>query len=729
MDLRAPASVEETRPDTLLECLVVLAQLAHRPHSAEALRAGLPLENGRLTLELLPRAASRAGLLARTVRRPLARLEPSALPAILLLADGGACVLAALEDGMARVIFPEAGGGAKTLPLAQIEARYAGTAVFAHAEYRRDTRNDNALPASGREWFWGTIWHYRREYAEVIVASALVNVFMLASPLFAMNVYDRVVPNNAQETLIALTTGVLFVFMFDFILRELRGYFLDVVGRRIDVRVSAALFSQVMGLQLKDRPASAGSFANNLREFETVRDFFTSATLASVIDLPFALLLIWVIGWIGGPLVLVPLLALVPVILLGLLLQMPLMRVVQENFSVAAQKQGFLTEVVDGLETVKAYGAEGQMQRRWEEAVRNTARTGLVARQLSAIGMNVTLTVTQLVYVLVVVYGVFLIAENRLTVGALIACSILAGRALAPLAQIAGLLTRYQQARAALATLNKIMAMQVERPPERVFLNRPTLRGDMELQGVEFTYPGAKRPVLQNLSFRIAAGERVAVLGRVGSGKSSVAKLLMGLYGAAAGSVSIDGAEISQIDPADLRRNIGYVPQDVRLFHGSVRDNIVIGKYDVQDEALLRAADLAGVSRFVARHPAGLDLPVGEQGRGLSGGQRQAIASARAFLGSPPILLLDEPTSAMDFATENAYIDSLRRVIDGKTLVIITHKPSMLVLVNRILVIEGGRVAADGPRDKILQLLSGQGQGQQGQPPQAQVGGPREVKG
>lgn len=708
-----PAEVPEEMPDPLLECLVVMTQLAQRPQSLEALRAGLPLEAGLLTVELLPRAAARAGLLARVVRKPLAKLPVSALPAILLLQNGGACVLASVDDnGIAKAIFPEVGGGAKTMPLAELEASYAGRAIFAHPEYRGDTRFEGALPGSGAAWFWGALWRYKREYAEVLMASALINFFMLASSLFAMNVYDRVVPNNAQETLWALTIGVLIVFLFDFILRELRGYFLDVVGRRIDVRVSATLFSQVMGLQLKDRPASAGSFANNLREFETVREFFTSATMASLIDMPFALLLMWVVAWIGGPLVLVPLLALVPVFLTGLLLQVPLTKVVNEMFVVSAQKQGFLTEVVDGLETVKVYGAEGQMQRRWEEAVMKTARTGLLARQLSAIGVNITQTTQQLVYVLVVFYGVFLIADGKLTVGGLIACSIISGRALAPLSQIAGLLTRYQQARAALRTLNKIMAMAVERPPERVFLSRPTLRGDIELQNVKFNYPGAQQPVLDGVTLKIAAGERVAVLGRVGSGKSSIAKLLMGLYAANSGSVIIDGTEIGQIDPADLRRNIGYVPQDIRLFHGSVRNNITIGKWSVSDAALMRAAELSGVSRFVSRHPAGLDLPVGEQGRGLSGGQRQAVASARAFLNAPQIMLLDEPTSAMDFATEKTYIDALRTMTEGRTLLIITHKPSMLALVTRIIVIEQGKVAADGPRDRILQALAGQGQGQ-----------------
>ncbi len=720
--MSTPAETLALEPpqDPLLECLVVLARIAGQPVSAEALRAGLPLPRGRLDLALLPRAAERAGLAARVIRRPLGRLSAAALPAILLLAGGQACVLAALEDASARVIYPDSGAGAKSVPLEELERSYAGTAVFAHPVFRPDERAADAVPASGSSWFWGTLWRYRRDYVEVVLASVLINAFVLASPLFIMNVYDRVVPNNALETLWALAAGVVIVFAFDFALRTLRGYFVDVVGRRADVRLSAALFGHVMGIQLRERPASAGSFANNLREFESVREFFTSATLATLIDLPFAFLLLWFIGIIGGPLLWVPLLAMAPVVVVGLLIQIPLNRAVGEAFSVGAQKHGFLTEALENIEVVKALGAEGQMQRRWEQAVEHTARAGLVARQYSAFGVHFTLLVQQLVTVLIIIYGVFLIAEGRLTMGGLIACSILAGRALVPLAQIAGLLSRYQHARTALKTLDRVMRMPVERPSGRAFVSRPALRGDIEFDRVSFAYPGQKANVLEGLSLRIGAGERAAILGRVGSGKSSLARLLVGFYAPQQGTLLIDGTDIAQIDPADLRRNIAYVPQDPKLFLGTLRDNITLGRWEVPDEAVMRAAALAGVDRFAARHPAGFAMPVGEGGRALSGGQRQAVASARAFLGSPPILLLDEPTSAMDFATERAYVDAVRQVLEGRTLILITHKPTMLGLVDRIIVIEGGKLAADGPRDKVLQLLVGGAPAREARPPQQQ---------
>ena len=562
-----------------------------------------------------------------------------------------------------------------------------------------------ADPVTGATWLWGTLGRYWREYINIAVGAILINVFTLASPLFVANVYDRVVPNRAFETLWVLAVGVSIVFFFDFLLRSLRAYLVDVAGRGVDIRVSSGLFQQVLGARFAFKPASAGEFASNLRDFESLRDFLTSATLVTVIDLPFALFFIAMVAVINPWLALVPLVAVPLVVGLALVLQVPLTRLVEENFKVSARKQGILVEAIYGLETVKSQRAEGVMQGKWEQAVIHSAETGLKSRVLSGLALHFTSFAQQIVTAAVVVVGVYLIAGNQLTLGGLIACSILAGRALAALTQAAALMTRYQNTRTALRSLDKIMALPQERPAGRQFLQRPPLNGEVEFSRVAFAYPGQQQPALEGVQFRVRAGERVAILGRVGSGKSTVLKLALGLYQPANGAVMMDGTDIAQVDPGELRAQLGYVPQEVLLFSGTMRENITLGRPQATDAEVLEAAKLAGVDEFVRRHPLGYDMRIGEGGTGLSGGQRQAVASARGLLGSPRVLLLDEPTSSMDNSSEQAYLSALRPFLEGRTLLLVTHKPSMLALVDRLIVIEGRRVVADGPKDKVLQAL------------------------
>lgn len=528
-----------------------------------------------------------------------------------------------------------------------------------------------------------------------------------------MNVYDRVVPNNAIETLWVLSLGIFIVLIFDFLLKMLRGYFVDAAGKVADIKLASRIFEHVMNMRMASRPRSAGAFASNLREFETLRDFFTSATLASLVDLPFLALFVAIIWMIGGVVAVVPLLGIPLVIGAGLLVQIPLDRAVRRTFKEASQKHGVLVEAINGLETIKAVGAEGRMQRAWENFVMATAESANQSRLLSALTVHFAGLVSNLVYVGVIIVGVYEIAAGRLTMGGLIACSILAGRAMAPLGQVAAVLTRYHQAKTALDTLNGIMRLPSERPVERVFVHRPLLKGAIEFKNVTFTYPGQKLAALNDISFRVAPGERVGLIGRVGSGKSTVEKLILGLYEPDTGSVLIDGTDIRQIDPADLRRNIGCVPQDVVLFQGSIRENITLGAPFVDDAAVLRAARIAGVEDFVSRHPLGYDLNVGERGEALSGGQRQSIAIARALLLDPPILVFDEPTSAMDNGAESRFMQRIARELPGKTLLLVTHRASLLALVERLIVMDNGRIVADGPKDKVLKALaSGQIRGE-----------------
>ena len=694
--------------DPLLASLVNLTELLERPASPQALLAGLPLpEDGRLTPELALRAATRAGLTARVARRSLSAIDEMALPAILLLADRGACVLVRREaDGTAVVLLPESGRGAVRLPLGDIASRYVGWALFARPELGRETREHHMAREDAGHWFWSTILRQWPIYGEVALAAVLINLFALASPVFVMNVYDRVVPNNALETLWVLALGVLIVFGFDFLLKVLRGYFVDSAGRVADIKLAGRIFQQVLGIRMAARPASAGAFASQLREFETLRDFFTSATVTTLVDLPFVLFFVAIIWLIGGPVAYAPAAAIPLVIGVGLLIQVPLNRIVRRTFREGALKHGILVESITGLETVKSIGAEGRMQRAWERFVAATAMSANRSRLLSSITVNMAGLASNLVTVGVVVIGVYEIAAGNMTVGALIACSILSGRAMAPLGQVAQVLARFHQARAAYQTLDGMMRLPVERPATTRFVHRPHLRGDIEFRNVGFIYPGQKLAALSGVSFRIAAGERVAMIGRIGSGKSTIEKLVLGLYEPEQGAIMIDGTDLRQIDPADLRRNIGCVPQDIMLFTGSLRDNITMGAAEADDATMLRAAEIAGVEDFAAKHPMGYDRPVGERGQALSGGQRQAVAIARAMIGEPPILVLDEPTSAMDNAGEGGLKARLTSVLEGRTLLLVTHRASLLSLVDRLIVLDAGKVVADGPKDQVLKALA-----------------------
>jgi len=697
-----------TFDDPLLQCLVILTKLLNKPYSAEALKAGLPLVDNRLTPELFIRAASRANLSARLMKRSLSKFNPLVLPSVLLLKDGQACILLKYLERRKKVqiILPSTGKGVLELSVKDLKANYSGYALFARPIYTFDARTEDSVMARPRNWFWGTLLKSWSIYSEVIVASLLINLFALASPLFVMNVYDRVVPNHAIETLWVLAIGVAIVFGFDWIIRTLRGYFIDIAGKKTDILLGSMIFEQVLGSQRKAHPRSVGAFADNLREFETFREFFTSATLVTLIDLPFTLLFILVIWTLHHDLALIPIYAMPIVIVFSILIQFPLRQVIEQTFRASAQKQALLIEALSSMETLKATGAEGEMQRRWEQLIGQIAQSSLKSRLLSALSVNWALFVQQMTTIVVVVYGVYLIVEGQLSMGALIAATILTGRALAPLAPLANLLTRYHHSLAALRALNRIMKMPLERPADHQFLHRPQLKGDIEFKQVDFSYPEQLLPSLTKVSFQIQAGQRVGIIGRIGSGKSTIAKLLLGFYQPNSGSILLDGVDSRQIDSADLRRNIGYVPQDIELFYGTVKDNLVMGATYIEDSAVLHAAHLAGVDVFINRHPLGFDMPVGERGAGLSGGQRQAIVLARALLLNPPLLLLDEPTNSMDNSAEEQLKARLQPYLKNKTLLLVTHRMSLLSLVDRLIVMDGGQVVAMGPKEKIIQALA-----------------------
>ena len=701
-----PAPVVGT-PDSLLECLLVVARAHGRTLSHEAAVNGLPLLNHRLTPSLFARAAKRAGLTSKIVKKSLDALNPALFPAILLLNGEEACVLIGWksEGRMAQLIFPDLGKAEALVPREELANRYTGHAILARPEFRFDARTPEVGQVQNRHWFWGTLADNKRLYRDVLLAAFMINVFALALPLFSMNVYDRVVPNQAVETLWMLAIGVGILLLADLVLRTMRGYFLDLASSRVDVRLSAYIMERVLGLRLENRPLSAGSFASNLRSFETIRDFITSATVTAFIDVPFALIFIVVIGWISWPLVLPIIIGMLLVLAYAVTVHTRMHELSETTYRAGAMRNATLVESLVGLEAIKALGAESVMQRKWELSANFLSRVGAQLRLLSASTINVASWVQQLVNIVVIVVGVYLIGDNYLTMGGLIACSMLSSRAMAPISQVAGLLTQYHNAATALKSLEGILQQPVERPANSSFVTRQHFSGDIEFKDVDFNYPGQTQSALRNVSLKIRAGEHVAILGRVGSGKTTLEKLILGLYQPTSGAVLVDGIDLRQLDPAELRRNIGYVPQDVTLFYGSLRDNLTISASTADDAAVLRAAQIGGIIDFVNSHPKGFDMTVGERGESLSGGQRQAVAIARATINEPPIMIMDEPTGSMDHSSEEEIKQQLSSFTTGKTLIVVTHRTSLLDLVERIIVIDAGRIVADGPKAQVVEAL------------------------
>ncbi len=713
--------------DPLVDTLRLLAGYYGRRTSVASLTAGLPIPPSGITPILFTRAAERTGLHARLAEKTVEALAIApTLPCILALDNKQACILWEVKEPGKKsskadskndkdrsvhpetqfvVQFPETEDVKQNISISEMKKLYTGYAFFVRPIARVDERAGPAEIDTAREWFWTALWENKSIYAEVIAAAVMINLFAIISSLFVMNVYDRVIPNNAYETLWVLSGGILVVYLFDFLLKWFRADFLDHAGKKADIKISARLFQQMMGMTMESRPASAGVMASHMREFESLRDFFTSATMATLIDLPFVVLFILLIAVVGGPLAFVPLVAVPIVIFIGMAMQKPLERITKQSMMESALKNALLFETISGLETIKVQAAEGHTQRTWEELTEKASKTSAKSKRINMMAVNLSVLVQQITSVVVVIVGVFLITNAKLSMGALVACVILTGRAMAPLSSVAGLLTRLHQSKEGLHQLNELMKRPVERPKGKHFISVPQVRGKVEFQDVLFRYPGQTVPALNNVNFVIEAGEHVGVIGAVGSGKTTLERLLINLYQPESGSVQLDGIDVRQMDPGDLRRNVGAVQQSPQLFYGSVRTNITMGHETAPDRAVLRAAELAGVTEFLRDSKAGLDTQVGERGESLSGGQRQSVAIARALLYDPQVLVLDEPTASMDPASENRLMKRLEIVTKDRTTILITHKGSMLSLVTKILLIDRGKIIAYGPKDEIIRKL------------------------
>lgn len=698
-----------TPDDPLAVSLQWLAASHGVTTSRDAIVDGLALVDGRLSPSLFAEAAQRVGLVARVARQPLGRLNQLLLPCVVLLRDNRACVLRRLdfESGQAEVLLPELGMEAQPLTLEELHASYSGLLIYCRPAFR--TQSGDLITEieddTRGHWFWSVIRANRPVYRDVLVAALFINLFALVMPLFVMNVYDRVVPNRATDTLWVLALGAVIVICADLALRLLRAWFVELAASRADIKLSARIMQRILGMRLEHRPASVGSFAANVQSFESVRSFVGSMTVTALIDLPFFLLFALIITLIAWPMVIPVLVGAALIVLYALSVQARMRHLSGTMSQAGAQRNAALIESLANLETLKSFNATSRMQSAWEQTTRFLSACAGKQRLLGMSVGALASWIQQLVAVSMILIGVYLIINGQISQGALIAAYMLSSRAMAPIAQTASLLTQYYQAATALESSEQLMGTAQERKPDRHFISRPRLRGEIELRNVSFSYPDEQRSALEGVSLHIRAGERVGILGPVGSGKTTLEKLILGLYRPTSGQLLIDGVHLEQIDPAELRRGIGYIPQEVQLLSGSVYDNITLGLQQPGSELLQQAIHIAGLKTLVGNHADGLSMPVGERGSRLSGGQRQALAVARAVMADSSILLFDEPTSAMDSTLENHVRKTLKQFSQGRTLLLVTHRASLLELVDRLIVMDAGKMIADGPKHKVLQAL------------------------
>jgi ATP-binding cassette subfamily C protein LapB len=714
-----PDEVVGLAHDALLHALVWLTRHHGHPRSAAALLDGQPLK-GVLAPDEAVRVLRHAGYNAGLVQRPIPDIHALLLPAVLLLKNGDACILlgreaaAAGEPVRCTVVMPGPESHTCVATEEELGKEYLGFALVATPQPQAAAAKghaDKGLLDPQGHWLWGTMRRFLPYYRSALLAAMLSNILMLVTGLVTSVVYDKVIPHQAFVTLWSLAIGAGIALVFDLTARQLRAHLIDTAGKKADTLIGSLLFRQTLGVRMEHRPESAGSYAHHLAQVEVVREFFASATLSAVTDLPFIVLFIAMTFVIGGPLGWVLVVAVPLIIGITMTMQSSLRRAMSANMAHLADVHGIIVEAVEGLEDLKAVGAHGRFLRRYEDATTAAAETQLMARRLSSWTMNISMVSQQVITLVTLVWGVYLIHAGQVTGGALIGAVMYAGRAVAPLGSVVGLATRYQGARAAMVSLDKMMSLPTERDPTRQYVAHPNITGRVALHELHFSYPAtgpeAAPKVLKGVNLRVHPGERIAILGRIGSGKSTILRLMGGLYQPTEGMVEVDGIDLRQIDPADYRAKVGFVSQEPRLFKGTLRDNVQMGRPDVDASRLAEVARVTGLDRVISSHPLGWELSVGEMGGLLSGGQRQLVALARCLASKPQILLMDEPTSSMDAQSEVLFLRQLKEAVGTRTLIMVTHRPAVLELVDRLIVVDGGRVVLDGPKPQVLAALSG----------------------
>lgn len=703
--LRPELATVVKNDDPLSSCLCAFVELTDRPVSAAALFAGLPLEHGAASPDLMVRALNRFGYRATLLKRKLSQIATINLPAILLLSENDACILVKRIGRKVQIKDPLT-GAEHVVSEKDLNETYSGHCIFAHRNSASELAFSEEPKKSTGHWFWSAVRKLWPTYWVVVISAVFINLIALASPLFTMNVYDRVLPNKALPTLWVLALGMAAALIFDVLLKSLRSALIDSAGRRADILLASRIYEHVLAMEMSSKPQTTGSFASHLKEFESVREFFTSTTIATVTDMLFFGIFLLVIYLVGGEMAWVPAGAAIILLILGLVYQYPLRKAAERNSAETAQRHSLLVETISSLETVKTLRAESQLQRIWEGLVGLTAETVERVRSLNATLSNLSSLVQQSVTVGVILVGSYLFNTGQASTGAIIACVMLASRAVSPLGSFAMVLARSQQSLVSLRALDKIMSMPLERPANKKYITEPIAKCNIQFQNVVFSYPGAALPALNGINLVVRPGEKIGIIGRIGSGKTTLGRLITRLYEPQQGAILINGVDMRQYHPHEIRRVIGLLGQESDLFHGTVRSNILMANPRASDEKLLQACRLAGVEDFVRRNPKGFDMPVGERGQALSGGQRQSVALARLLICEPQVIYLDEPSSAMDLASEKIMIEQLRRSIKpDQTVIVSTHRYSMLDLVDRLIVLNDGKIAADGPKELVMEAL------------------------
>ena len=710
---------------SILDSLVIFSKRHGKSYSAEVLSEGLPISDGddapklfsvksSSARGLFSRAAIRAGFKTKVTKIPLNNISSLVLPCIVLLKTNNsdevnACIIESYDElrENAYVIFPEIGDIVNKVSLEDLEKEYFGMAFFLKREFVIESDDFKLIDNKDKHWFWDTIHNIKYIYKDVLLASLVINLFMIATPIFTMNVYDRVIPTSAFDTLWIFALGVIVVYIVDLGLRFVRTYLLEVAGKKSDIIMSSIIFEKVMDLKISSIPKPIGSFANVLKDFESIRSFMASTTISLFIDLPFVFIFLFTIYFVAGNLVWIPIVSILIIVIYTYSIKDKMLNSVKETAGASYLKNGVLIEAISNLEALKSLNALSLYQYKWEEATGVIADKGIKTKTLSAAIGTVSGFVTQLNTVLLIIFGAYMIDSQMLTIGALIASVIMSGRALGPMGQVAGMIAYYQHIQSAYESIENVMKLECEHPSDKQFVRRPAFKGDIEFKNVSFSYPETDTKQLIDINFKIKATEKIAILGKVGSGKSTLQKLLLGFYYQDEGSVLVDGIDVKQIDPVELRSNISYMAQENSLFAGTARSNITIKNTKASDEELLEASRISCASDFINKHPKGFELPIVEKGENISGGQAQSLALARTVLDDSALFILDEPTKSFDSGTSQKVLKNLKEYLWNKTLILITHNPADLVLVDRIILMDSGKIVMDGPKNEVLEKLSG----------------------
>ena len=695
--------------DAYLESLIFLSKFYQKNVSKESLVSGVITPGAFMDINSFVKASSNIGLVTKIQARKLEDISALALPALLTLENNRACVLLNIdiEENKALLIIPGL-SGETTMTIDRLNKEFTGTVILIKNEYQfKNKLHKDIKLEKPNQWFWGAMRRNKPIYTKVAIAAVLINLFVIATPMFTMNVYDRVLPNNALETLWVLATGILLVMIFDFVLKLIRSHYLGLANKRADIIMSNKIFDQLLNIRLDQKPSSTGMFLSRLQSFESVREFFSTATVAAIVDLPFIFIFVAIIFFIGGPAGWISVITIVIAFLFSWYMQKPIKDIIEKSAKEDQLKLTALNETVTGLEIIKVVRGQNRMKSQFENSLNQTSYYNEKSQHLSQTVTYFTAFISQFSNIAIVIVGVYLSSQGEMTMGAIIASMMLNGRVIAPVSQIVGMIIRYDRTMLSYNNINELMEMEVERDNTSTYLSRPNLKGDIIFKDVTFSYKDQNFEALKNINITIREGEKVAILGKIGSGKSTLSKLLMNLYTPSNGSIMYDNTDVRQIDPVDLRRVVGYVPQEPFLFLGTVKDNITIGENFASDEDLIEAATIAGLNDFLGKHEAGFDLLLGERGDGVSGGERQAITLARALISKPNLLMMDEPTNSMDLQTEKAFINNMKKSIKNKTVIIMTHKMSILELVDRVIILHEGKIIADGPKDKIMKSMQG----------------------